>query len=141
MKDEQYLTLVAEIYGWLDLQTRCYGDLSGGCKACGCCCDFESFGHRLFVTSPELMYLAAKIGHENIKPMKGGRCPYNIDGKCTIYENRFAGCRVFSCKADKDFQHKLSEISLKRFKMICEDFEIPYDYSSLADALNSFAGD
>ena len=140
MENEQLLTMVSEIYGWLDLQTRCYGDLSGGCKACGCCCDFESFDHRLYVTPPELMYLAAKIGPENIRKMETSRCPYNVDGKCTVYENRFAGCRVFSCKVENDFQNKLSKSALKRLELICKEFQIPYRYISLADALNSFVG-
>ena len=141
MGNDQLLMMVGEIYGWLDLQTRCYGDLCGGCKACGCCCDFETYDHRLFVTPPELMYLAAKIGPENIKPMTGSRCPYNVEGKCTVYKHRFAGCRVFSCQADKNFQSKLSTSSLKRLQMICEEFGIAYHYCGLAEALNNFSGD
>ncbi|MHC4741932.1 MAG: YkgJ family cysteine cluster protein [Planctomycetota bacterium] len=127
---------VEEVYQWLDRQIR---EQAQGreCEACGDCCDFEAFEHRLFVTPPELAYLAAKPGGEELRSMPTGRCPYNIDGKCTIYEHRFAGCRIFACKGDEDFQSRLSEWALEKFKSICTDFDIPYRYADLASALNS----
>jgi len=139
---------VAEIYNWLDLQIRRHNELAGQCSACGTCCDFarpapateKGFDHRLFVTTPEMMYLAAKLGAKNIKPMPTSRCPYNVAGKCRIYEHRFAGCRIFCCEADADFQSRLSESALKKFKSLCTQFQIPYRYTDLATALNSLAG-
>jgi Fe-S-cluster containining protein len=135
----QLIKKVAEIYDWLGLQMRKNPELSGGCSACGKCCDFKGFGHKLFVTTPELMYLAAKLGAENIRPMPTERCPYNIKGRCSVYEHRFSGCRIFSCKGDLDFQNELSEKALKKLKTICEQFLIPYRYTDLATALNNFA--
>ena len=69
-------------------------------------------------------------------PMTIGRCPYNIAGKCTVYEHRFAGCRIFCCKGDRDFQSRLSESALKRLMSICEECGLPYTYKDLAAALN-----
>jgi len=135
----QLLAKVAEIYAWLDSKIRESADLAGQCNACGACCDLEAFEHRLFVTSPELIYLAVNLGVKNIKPMKSSRCPYNINGKCSIYEYRFAGCRIFCCKADRDFQSTLSELTLKKLKSLCIQLHIPYQYSDLATALNGFA--
>ena len=141
MRDNgQLLKKVAEIYKWLDSQTHHHSELGGVCDACGKCCDFDALDHRLFVTPPELMYLAVNLGAEKQKPMITSRCPYNVAGKCTIYEYRFAGCRIFCCKADTDFQSRLSESALKKFKSICTEFRIPYRYTNLATALNSFAG-
>jgi hypothetical protein len=142
----QLLKRVAEIYNWLDLQISSNSELAGLCNTCGKCCNFaqpdpateQEFDHRLFVTTPESMYLAANLGAENIKPMTTG-CPYNIDGKCTIYEYRFAGCRIFYCKGDKNFQSELSESALKKLKLLCTEFQIPYRYSDLATALNGFS--
>ena len=148
------LKKVAEVYNWLDLQIRRCSDLAGLCDACGKCCEFDGFDHRLFVTTPELMYLAANIGTKNIKSMPTGHgstprpgstslttgCPYNAGGRCTIYEYRFAGCRIFYCKADADFQSRLSESTLQRFKSICTELAIPYRYTDLATALNGFVG-
>ena len=138
--NSRLLKRVAEIYDWLTLQ-RCESvHLAGVCEACGKCCDLDSFDHRLFVTTLELMYLAAKIGAENIKQMPTGRCPYNVSGKCAIYEYRFAGCRIFCCRADADFQSRLSESVLAKFKSICTEFQIRYRYTDLASALNGFVG-
>ncbi len=130
---------VAEIYKWLDSQICESVHLAGICGTCGKCCDFESFDHKLFVTTPELMYLAVNLGAENVKPMITSRCPYNIRGKCSIYEHRFSGCRIFSCKGDSDFQNELSESALKKFKSLCVDLQIPYRYTDLATALNGFS--
>ncbi len=143
--NKRLLEKVAEIYTWLDTQIRDNNKLTGQCKACGKCCDFDKFDHHLFVTPPELMYLttgqqAANPGTENIKSMPTNRCPYNIDGKCTVYEYRFAACRIFYCRADVDFQSELSESALEKLKSLCTEFQIPYRYTGLADALNSLAG-
>jgi Fe-S-cluster containining protein len=136
--NSQLLKRVAEIYEWLDLRISESIHLAGICGTCGKCCDFESFDHRLFVTTPELIYLAANLAAENVRPMTTSRCPYNIKGKCSVYEHRFSGCRIFFCKGDSDFQNELSESALKKFKSLCTDLQIPYRYTDLATALNSF---
>lgn len=131
---------VAEIYNWIEAQIA-DGKVKARCSACGKCCDFDSFDHRLFITPPELMYLTANIGRENVRPMATGRCPYNVEDKCTVYEYRFAACRIFCCNAGRDFQSGLSEAVLTKLKSACAEFGIPYNYSDLATALNAFAGD
>ena len=136
----QLLKKVAEVYGWLDLQTSRYADTGQDCDACGQCCDFTRYDHRLFVTTPELMYLTANLDGKKQKPMTTSRCPYQSDGKCTVYEYRFAGCRIFNCKAEANFQSTLSESALERFKALCTEYQIPYRYTDLAAALNSPAG-
>jgi len=138
--DRRLLERVAEVYEWLALQASSGGDLAGSCRSCGDCCDFDRFDHRLFITPPELMYLAANSDSGTVKPMPGGQCPYNVDGRCTIYEYRFSGCRIFCCNANEDFQSGLSEAVLEKLKLICVEFQIPYRYADLAAALNSFAG-
>ena len=136
-KNSSMLENVTLIYSWLEAQIYSHTNLAGQCNTCGKCCDFDKFDHRLFVTPPELEYLTAKLGQENIKPMTTGRCPYNVSGKCTVYEYRFAGCRIFCCKADTDFQNQLSEEAIEKFKSLCVGFQIPYRYTDLATALNS----
>jgi Fe-S-cluster containining protein len=140
MTNNSLLTRVAEVYGWLESQIRQNSDSAGVCEACGRCCDFENFDHRLFITTPELTYLLAKIGDKNIKPMTGSRCPYQERDKCTVYAYRFAGCRIFCCKGNRDFQSGLSEAALEKFKLICTEFKIPYRYADVATMLNSHLG-
>ena len=138
--DRRLLERVAEIYNWLDEQICSGGGLAGECRSCGNCCDFDGFDHRLFITRPELMYLTANLDAEKIRPMPDSRCPYNADGKCSIYEYRFSGCRIFCCNGDADFQSWLSEEALKKLKSICVEFQVSYRYTDLAAALNSLVG-
>jgi len=158
---------VAQIYDWLDSNIEPFNNQ---CTACGKCCRFESFGHKLFVTTPELLYF-----YENVKllrKMTGSCCPYLENGtpphqftlqrislnehlkpiglafktlhqsanwcggKCTVRNYRFAGCRIFFCKADTDLQNKLSEEAVEKFKLLCEKFNFPYRYIDLTTALN-----
>jgi Fe-S-cluster containining protein len=137
--DGRVLERVAEIYGWLDSQIRQDISSAGRCTACGKCCDFETSDHRLFVTTPELMYFSTKLAPQAQKEMTTGRCPYNTEGKCSVYDYRFAGCRIFCCRGDADFQSRLSESVLKQFKAICREFKLPYRYCDLPAALKSLA--
>jgi Fe-S-cluster containining protein len=137
--NSQLIKKVAEIYKWLDLQISDNSQFAGKCDTCGKCCDFESFDHKLFVTPPELIYLTINLHGENLKPMKAGKCPYQTNDKCTRYDFRFAGCRIFCCKGDADFQSKLSESVIGQFKSLCREFQIPYRYTDLATALNDLA--
>ena len=134
-KDQKLIHEVEEIYNWLDSQIK--DKLQTNCQACGNCCDFNAFDHRLFVTIPELIYMAAGLNVDTLKPMESGICPYNIEGKCSVYKWRFSGCRIFNCKADADIQSELSESVLVKLKALCRKFQIPYRYMDLASALNS----
>jgi Fe-S-cluster containining protein len=134
----QLIQKVSDLYLWLDEQTQ-NSELKtqNFCNACGNCCDFDSYGHRLYVTTAELMYLAEQIGKENIKPMIAGRCPYQVDNKCSIHSHRFASCRIFFCTGDKTRQSELSEETLKTLKALCTEFDIPYRYIDLKTALSA----
>jgi Fe-S-cluster containining protein len=133
----QTIDRVRQIYDEIDAALKNSPALAGKCSACGKCCDFESFGHRLYITPPELDYLAHYIGKDNIKPMNTGVCPYNENGKCSVYDFRFASCRIFCCTGDEDFQSQLTESTLNKIKRLCEDFSILYRYMELPSALSS----
>jgi Fe-S-cluster containining protein len=126
---------VRQIYDQIDTAGKNSPALSGKCSACGKCCSFESFGHRLYITPPELDYLAFHIGKGNIRSMKNGVCPFNEYGKCTVYDYRFASCRIFCCTGDKDFQSRLTESTLAELKQLCIEFELAYSYMQLSEAL------
>jgi hypothetical protein len=128
---------IAALYNWLDEQIRSNAEPARLCDACGKCCDFDTYGHLLFVTTPEILYLSENLGVQNLKLMETSRCPYNIDGKCTVYEYRFTGCRIFYCRGDTDFQSKLSEAVIAKLKSICIKFNIPYLYMPLNITLNN----
>jgi Fe-S-cluster containining protein len=133
---EEVIKRVAEVYNWLDLQVATREDTDLKCKACGKCCDFESWGHRLYVSTPELAYFAAGRIAENIRPMRHGLCPYNLNGKCQAYDKRFIGCRVFLCEGDNDVEAELSNKSLEAMKRISNDCGMIWRYADLKTALN-----
>jgi hypothetical protein len=130
-KNEKICDSVKQIYDWLDEQIKLF---DADCSACGKCCDFDSFGHKLYITSPEMLYF-----YENLKPlqkMAAGRCPYQRQNQCTAREFRFAGCRIFFCKGNSEKQNALCEEVIKKFKALCNEYDFPYHYMELSAALN-----
>ena len=151
-KNDQIIARVSEIYKWIEAQQLANKDIAGYCDACGKCCDFESYDHRLYVTTPEIIYFVEKLGLANIRQMAGGRCCYQsavgsadgetspkggVDGKCGVHAYRFSGCRIFCCKGETGFQSELTEAVIKKFKAICAELQIPYRYVELPVALKS----
>ena len=137
-RHRRLLEEVAALYDWIEAQAKQDAARAGRCKACGACCDFPAYDHRLFVTPPELAYLAARLGTPKLRALTTGRCPYQQDSACTVHEHRFAACRIFCCDGDPDFQSELSEEALRRLKALCEEFRVPYYYQDLAAALAAF---
>lgn len=134
MKTEDNIaSAVAEVYEWIDSKTA--GKTP--CNACGNCCDFKQYDHRLYVTGVELTYLKNSLGAQAIKKMNNGICPYRENNKCTIHKHRFAGCRIFSCQSDTNFQSRLTEEALEKLKSIGSKFDSAYRYADLATGLNN----
>jgi hypothetical protein len=135
--NEKEIEKVLETYNYIKQQQEAGSELAGQCKTCGNCCNLEKFGHRLFVTPAEIEYLEFHLGKDAIKSMHNGICPYRVDDKCSVYDYRFAGCRIFNCTGDKDFQSRLTESVLGRLKNLCPDST--YCYFELSIALNTRA--
>ena len=127
----QLISDVQAVYQWLEEQLA---GLDQSCRACGDCCDFESFGHLLYVTTPELLYFQHSMGPQ-IRQMKAGVCPYRIDGKCSVYPYRFSGCRIFSCKGDEEKENAVCELAVSKFKALCNEYGVVYQYVYLKDGL------
>jgi len=130
-KESQIIENVSDIYQWLEDELAGLGQ---SCDACGKCCDFESFGHRLYVTTPELIYLRHFVG-QGIKEMTDGVCPYRVNGQCTVYDWRFSGCRIFTCKGDAEKENAICEQAISKFRVLCDESDIPYHYVYLKDGL------
>ena len=131
--DDNITSAVASVYEWIDSKAAARTP----CNACGNCCDFKQYDHRLYVTAVELQYLVSALGPQAVKKMSDGICPYNENNKCTIHKDRFAGCRIFSCRSDTDFQSRITEQALAKLKSIGNKFNSPYQYVDLATGLNS----
>ena len=133
----QIIQEVEAVYQWLDEQLA---QMDSSCRACGDCCDFEAFGHKLYITTPELMYFQHHLGGP-VKPMTADVCPYRIDGKCTVYPYRFSGCRIFSCKGNAEKENALCEQAISKLKTLCDKHSIPYDYVYLQAGLDMLRSD
>jgi Fe-S-cluster containining protein len=151
-KNKEIIARVSEIYKWIEEQQLANKGIAGQCAACGKCCDFEQYDHRLYVTTPELVFFVEKLGRVNIKQMVNSRCCYQsavgsadgetspkggVEGKCGVHAYRFSGCRIFCCKGDATFQSELTESAIKKLKALCDELQIPYRYVELPVALKS----
>lgn len=135
------LAEVESLYAWIDEQLVQQPAAAGQCQTCGDCCDFVGYDHLLFVTPPELIYLAEKLDVDHLEPMTSGRCPYQHASKCTVHAYRFSGCRIFGCRGNAECQSELTERTLRRLKVMCDQFDVPYRYADLATALANFTTD
>lgn len=133
-KVSEIVRAVQGIYDWLYVQTP--PDLT--CGACGRCCDFDAYDHRLYITTPELLHFVHSVGPENIKEMPAGVCPFRVENKCTVHNSRFAACRIFFCKQDPQVLAVISETAVENFKYICRNCDIPYTYTNLQNALKNY---
>jgi len=125
---------VRKVYDWIDTQIEM---LSPVCSACGKCCLFDEFGHKLFITSVEIICLNT-ILDGNIPPAAAGRCPFQNKNLCSIRKHRFAACRIFFCSLDEDAMSRIYEQSLKMLKQITLQYNIAYQYLELTEALRKF---
>jgi len=111
-----------------------YADLDGRiaeqgstCRMCGKCCNFGSFGHRLYVTTLETAYYLA--GNGPPPPITGDVCPHLFDEKCHARHRRTLACRVFYCDPKyKDSQGPLIEEYHARLHALHAEFQVPYIY-------------
>lgn len=103
------------------------------CWTRGLCCRFGEAGHRLYVTTLELLYFAAMqsaAGGELPQPAAdAAACPYQVDGLCTAREHRPFGCRVYFCQASSAWwQPGMTEAWLQRLKALHAELDVPYAY-------------
>jgi hypothetical protein len=108
------------------------------CWASGRCCNFEKFGHRLYVTALETAWCVTQLAQAPppqqallalpVEP-RGG-CPFQIDTLCNAHAMRPLGCRVFFCqRGTEDWQHELYEQCQSRLRTVHEEFRIEYAYT------------
>ena len=136
MNHKRIAEQVTHLYAWIDEQIRTHPTQAGTCHACGDCCHFEAYDHRLYVTSAELITFAETVGTDPILSISQGVCPYHVQQRCSVHGHRFCACRIFCCQGDSDFQAQLSEQALDRLKAICIRCDLPYRYMDLKMGLD-----
>ena len=72
------------------------------CQASGDCCDFEAFGHRLYVTTIEAEYFFRNSPQKRFNE-DAKQCPaWGADRMCKARAGRMLGCRTFYCGTNKN---------------------------------------
>lgn len=112
------------------------------CDASGRCCRFESFGHRLYVTTMELAAFTAGMAPAGRPPVSAGTgwdgsgCPFQVEGLCSVRSIRPFGCRIFFCDATSDqWQQVQYERFHARLKQLHDELGVPYRYIEWRAAL------
>ncbi len=115
------------------------------CRACGKCCRFDQFGHKLYVTGGELAYLtdnspipakANLSAPDTAIDVEAGLCPYQRESRCVARDGRALGCRLFFCDpAAADWFCETYEALHEQIKHIHAAADLPYVYVELTAAL------
>jgi Fe-S-cluster containining protein len=119
---------VREVYDRLDAAVRARGPT---CWSSGKCCNFEAYGHRLYVTALEIAWV---LGEVPVRPAAAaveprGGCPFQIDRLCSIHASRPLGCRVFFCQqGTQDWQKEIYEKFLTELRTLHDRFDVAYQY-------------
>ncbi len=133
----EFVAAVEALYADLDARIAARRPL---CVNRGACCQFESFGHRLFVTPVELAYFVARSDRAIEEPQSAAACPYQIGGLCTVRPARPTGCRIFFCDvAAQHWQPDQTEATLREIRALHARFDLPYAYIEWLEALKQLA--
>lgn len=154
---------IRRLYQELDSQIRQRGPT---CWSSGKCCNFEQYGHRLYVTALEIAWVLAQTerptaadtsqtpsaglrgirdhrGHQEGHPVslpqitRQASCPFQADRLCTIHSIRPMGCRVFFCQqGTQQWQNCLYETFLAKLHRLHDDLALPYRYLEWRAGLN-----
>ena len=115
------------------------------CVLSGCCCRFEEFGHRLYVTTMELGAFVRDFPMRDQMPHRlggsigswtGGGCPLQVGRVCGVHSIRPFGCRIFFCDStSSEWQHEQYERFHAELKQLHVGLRVPYFYVEWRHAL------
>jgi Fe-S-cluster containining protein len=124
----EVLAAVAEVYAALEAETT---RRRPKCFLSGKCCNFEEYGHRLYVTTIEL----AAFVHEHraaaapVVSWNGKGCPFQVGRLCGVHAHRPMGCRLFFCdETSTDWQREQYERFHADLKRSHDSLGVPYAY-------------
>ena len=108
------------------------------CTNRGLCCNFDAYGHDLFVTAVELSCFIQGHRKDWRQPGDARVCPWQVGGRCEARTHRPLGCRVFFCdESSRDWQSAEYEKRLAELKAIGAAHGVEYRYVEWLSALRS----
>ena len=110
------------------------------CVASGKCCQFERYGHRLYITTAEMAAFVASLEQLSHPPVDDSwdhtGCPFQIGRLCGVHAIRPFGCRIFFCDPTAtEWQQQEYENFHLQLKRLHENLHIPYFYLEWRQAL------
>jgi hypothetical protein len=146
--DATLLAAVDAVYAECDRAVAEHGPV---CRRDGACCRFSQFGHRLFVTSPEIVHFLAHARSAKapslIRPQfatgpqevdRAEACPLQDGPDCRVHAIRPLGCRLFFCESGAAaWGRPLYEAMLGRLRGTCRTCSLPYAYVEWTQALGA----
>jgi Fe-S-cluster containining protein len=109
------------------------------CELSGRCCNFDRYGHRLYVTTGEMSVFVADYfaSQPSITgPAKQGACPFQVGKMCRVHSIRPFGCRIFFCDpTSTNWQQEQYENFHAELKVLHRELSIPYAYIEWRQAL------
>ena len=129
----EFLAAMVEFYRRVDGHVAM---MNPTCRLTGRCCRFGEYGHKMYVTEPELAYFLHQQAGAGLRRPRGTTCPYQQGRHCTVRDHRPLGCRVYFCDPSaKQWQGPVYEESLEELKGIGRRFGITYHYREWIDSL------
>lgn len=129
---------IRDLYAEIDQAIAARGPT---CWISGRCCNFDAFGHRLFVTGLEIAWVLGQhqsTDKQSASPQRAannfqieaeGPCPFQVNGLCNIHLIRPMGCRIFFCQQGTDqWQGELYERFLTQLHVVHDRYGVPYRY-------------
>lgn len=108
------------------------------CNTSGRCCNFDAWGHRLYVTGLEAAYLVTRLPELRDQPLTpahitaartAGGCPFQHALLCSVHPIRPLGCRTYYCdETSQQWQHDLTESQLREVRGIHDRHDLDYQY-------------
>lgn len=112
------------LYREVDAELR---RLGASCEACGRCCRFAEFGHRLWMTNLEEEYLRARHGRrEAVGP---GACAYLDGASCSARAGRSLACRTFHCRLPAGVVEEITNRYFEKLRELARAAGRPVKYA------------
>ncbi len=112
---------------------------AGECKQCGACCHFKTFGHRLYATGLEVLYLITTEGPPKAE-FGEDSCGYQDGALCGARGGRALGCRTFFCGGDMERMRAIHEEALQAIKAISDRHGLAWQYEALGVQMERVCG-
>ena len=126
---------LARIYADADAFAR---QREATCRQCAKCCRFKQFGHALFVSALEGVWMLLCSGGVPASAAQN-TCPFLDGDRCTARVGRALACRTYLCDDDNDETRTHHEQLLDRLKRLTDDAGIPWRYQPVGETLAGLA--